>query len=84
MDDEVFAAMLAECRGVVERFVYAKTPSKPDGEDVLQESGYRRTAIGTACVRQGRARLGFWRLRRIAAVIFTENARRGWRFRMRT
>ncbi|MDR0861208.1 MAG: RNA polymerase sigma factor [Oscillospiraceae bacterium] len=32
-----FERLLAECRGAVERFVYYKTPTKADGEDVLQE-----------------------------------------------
>ena len=37
MEQGAFEAILTDFRGVIERFVYCKTPSKPDGEDVLQE-----------------------------------------------
>jgi len=44
MDKTEFEMLLEEHRRVIERFVYYKTPSKTDGDDVLQEvylSAYR-------------------------------------------
>ena len=37
MEKEQFEAMLAEHKGDIERFIFFKTPTKADGEDVLQE-----------------------------------------------
>ena len=37
MEKEQFEALLAEHKSAVERFVFFKTPTKADGEDVLQE-----------------------------------------------
>ncbi|MDR0906247.1 MAG: sigma-70 family RNA polymerase sigma factor, partial [Oscillospiraceae bacterium] len=37
MITETFEELLAPCRRAVERFVYYKTPTKTDGDDVLQE-----------------------------------------------
>jgi len=38
MTDTEFTQKLAECENAVKRFVYFKTPSKADGDDVLQET----------------------------------------------
>jgi RNA polymerase sigma factor (sigma-70 family) len=38
LDKTAFEALLAPCRGALERFVFYKTPSRADGEDVLQET----------------------------------------------
>ena len=38
MDNSQFTKLLAECENAVKRFVYYKTPSKADGDDVLQET----------------------------------------------
>jgi len=38
MDHTQFTKLLAECENAVKRFVYYKTPSKADGDDVLQET----------------------------------------------
>lgn len=37
MDKNEFEELLLNCKGAVERTVYYKTPSKADGDDVLQE-----------------------------------------------
>jgi len=37
MEKEQFEALLAVYKGAVERFVFFKTPTKADGEDVIQE-----------------------------------------------
>jgi len=37
MDKNEFEKLLFSCKGAVERMVYYKTPSKADGDDVLQE-----------------------------------------------
>jgi RNA polymerase sigma factor (sigma-70 family) len=45
MEKAEFETLLAPCRGALERFVYYKTPTKADGEDVLQDTllaAYRR------------------------------------------
>jgi len=38
IDDLEFAKHVAHCENALKRFVYFKTPSKADGEDVLQET----------------------------------------------
>jgi len=38
MTHEQFTTLLTECKNAIKRFVYYKTPSKADGDDVLQET----------------------------------------------
>lgn len=37
MERPEFEELLASCKGALERYVYYKTPSKQDGEDILQQ-----------------------------------------------
>jgi len=52
MDNAEFERLLADCENALKRFVYYKTPSKEDGDDVLQETrlaAYRsRAAVRNA------------------------------------